>query len=206
MDVNMDMSMPATFTSSTTVTLFFSAWTTTSIPAYIFTLLFLFALAFFNRFLAALRFQLESHPSTFSVSILPAPRPRRRTIPKARLSPLPRYTAINDAEEHFQIPEEHSGLVSENKPQSHTCRRIQNYFLERLPQWTPSSPWSWRDGGLALLEGARAFIGYILMLAVMTFNTGVFFAVIVGIVAGETVLGRYMRQSGISHDGACHDG
>lgn len=162
-DMDMDMNMPATFTNSTTVTLFFSAWTTTSVPSYIFTLLFLFALAFLNRFLAALRFQLENHQSAASVSILPAPRSRRRAIPKARLSPLPRYTAINDAEEeHFQIPEERSGLVQDNITQSRSCCRIHNYFLEILPQWTPSSPWSWRDGGLALLEGVRAFIGYIL--------------------------------------------
>lgn len=161
-DMNMDM--PAIFTNSTTVTLFFSAWTTTSVPAYIFTLVFLFALAFLNRFLAALRFQLEHHQSTASISILPPPQSCRRTIPEARLSPLPRYTAIDDTEqeEHSQIPDERNGLVPDNKSQTRSWHRIRNYLFTLLPQWTPNSPWSWRDGSLALLEGVRAFIGYLL--------------------------------------------
>ncbi|BCS28123.1 putative copper transporter crmD [Aspergillus puulaauensis] len=155
------MDMPATFSNSTKVTLFFSAWTTTSVPAYIFTLLFLFALAFLNRFLAALRFQLEYHQSATSISILPPPQFRRRTIPKARLSPLPQYTAIHNAEEeHFQTPE--SSTLAPDDEKQFRCCRMWNYLFTLLPQWTPSSPWSWRDGSLALLEGVRAFIGYIL--------------------------------------------
>jgi hypothetical protein len=42
------------------------------------------------------------------------------------------------------------------------------------------------------------------MLAVMTFNVGVFVAVLGGIVFGELVLGRFMRPS-VWEDGACHD-
>ncbi|KAL3458271.1 Ctr copper transporter family-domain-containing protein [Aspergillus heterothallicus] len=83
--------------------------------------------------------------------------------------------------------------------------RVRNTFSFILPNWTASAPWRLKqDGSRAILEGVRAFIGYILMLAVMTLNVGVFIAVLAGIVFGELVLGRYMRHS-VWEDGACHD-
>ncbi|KAL2823813.1 hypothetical protein BDW59DRAFT_162974 [Aspergillus cavernicola] len=161
--------MPSTFTSSTTITLFFSAWTTTSTTTYLLTLLLLFALAFLNRFLAALRFQLQHSPlhTTPGVSILAPPRSRRyRTTPKARRSPLPLYIQVDKDEEGENPPhcnEEVSGLVSA-RPEHHCIWvRVKNYLAAMFPKWTPSGPWSWRgDGGRALLEGMRAFIGYLL--------------------------------------------
>ncbi|KAL4784984.1 Ctr copper transporter family-domain-containing protein [Aspergillus varians] len=214
-NMDMDMAMAATFTSSTKVTLFFSSWTTTSPLSYTFTLLFLFALAFFNRFLAAMRFQLEHNQSPPpEIPTLTLPRTRHRhAIPKARQSPLPPYMQIDQeeiVEERFQSPdnEERSGLVQDRAERPGAGQRIRNCLVALLPRWTPKAPWSWcGDGGWAVLEGVRAFIGYILMLAVMTFNTGIFCAVLGGIVFGEMVLGRYMqRSSGVWHDGACHDG
>ncbi|KAL3469569.1 Ctr copper transporter family-domain-containing protein [Aspergillus californicus] len=211
-NTNMNMNMPAIFTSSTKVTLFFKAWTTTSPAAYILTLLLLFALAFLNRFLAALRFQLQSShpPETPSIPILAAPR-RRRAIPKARLSPLPQYMQLNrdseceSAQSLFRPGGPDEYLDSDRSEKPHAPRRLRRFLTAVIPQWTPSAPWSLRgDGGRGLLEGVRAFIGYILMLAVMTFNIGVFCAVILGIIVGETVVGRYMQHSSWL-DGACHD-
>ncbi|KAL4905485.1 Ctr copper transporter [Aspergillus multicolor] len=218
---DMPMSMPAIFVSSTDVTLFFSAWTTASTFTYLLTLFALFTLAFLNRFLAALRFQLNldhSEPPTFAIPIRAPPRSRRRTrtIPKARLSPLPRYLEVNSEEEetdngHFARSDYEDqarhGLVSdEDKSRPSVALRVRECLASILPKWTPKAPWSWRgDGGRALLEGVRAFIGYILMLAVMTFNTGIFCTVLLGIVIGELVLGRYTQSSSAWQDGACHD-
>jgi hypothetical protein len=43
------------------------------------------------------------------------------------------------------------------------------------------------------------------MLAVMTFNLGFLLVVILGIVAGELVLGRFISGTGWE-EGGCHDG
>ncbi|KAL4964015.1 copper transporter family protein [Aspergillus stella-maris] len=211
------MAMPMTFTSSTTVTLFFEKWTTTYIWTYLLTLLLLSILAFLNRFLAALRFQIEHRPQASDhVAVLAPPRTR---ISKARLSPLPRYIQIDNDEidaETWRQGESCHGSTNDEEgrldPQDTRKRNFKVYsYLRRLvsllPKWTPNAPRNWRhDGSRALLEGVRAFIGYILMLAVMTFNVGVLCAVLGGIIVGEVVLGRYMRVSGeMSRDGACHE-
>ncbi|KAL4912922.1 Ctr copper transporter [Aspergillus aurantiobrunneus] len=210
---NMTMPMPMTFSTSTKVTLFFSTWTTTSSLLYTLTLLVLFFLAFLSRFLAALRFQLDH--SLLAPPVVPnlAPARARRAIPKARLSPLPRYIQVDEdevGEGHLQPcePDERGRLGPDKQayPAFHT--RVWTCLVTFLPNWTANAQWSWRgDGGRALLEGVRAFTGYSLMLAVMTFNTGVFGAVLGGIIVGEMVLSRFMHRSfGMSHDGGCHDG
>ncbi|KAL4948769.1 Ctr copper transporter [Aspergillus filifer] len=212
------MTTPMTFDSSIKVTLFFESWTTASVWAYLLALFLLFTLAFFNRFLDALRFQLEhSAQSTDHITVLVPP--KRKHVSKARLSPHPRYIQIDDDEiesetrrqdesDHGSINDERGRLVPEARRKQ--ISTVYSYPLRRLsshlPTWTPNAPWDWRrDGSRALLEGVRALIAYILMLAVMTLNVGVFCAVLGGIIFGEVVLGRYMRVSRERRDGACHE-
>lgn len=43
------------------------------------------------------------------------------------------------------------------------------------------------------------------MLAVMTFNTGIFMAILVGIIVGELIFGRYTGGSRGWQEGDCHN-
>ncbi|KAI4626582.1 hypothetical protein J4E83_003734 [Alternaria metachromatica] len=71
--------------------------------------------------------------------------------------------------------------------------------------WVAQTPWSLKKDGIsAALEFTRALIGYVLMLAVMTYNIGFLFAVTGSVLLGEMVFGRYTRGSaGLAEDG-CH--
>lgn len=178
------------FTSSTQVTLFFSSWTTTSITTYLLLLLGLFMLALLNRFLATLRVQLytASQPLSSS-SVLRARRRRPATrTSKARVSPLPLYIQIDRGEDTHPGPvpptphgckveeEEEEGYNNNIEEASRPCldkaehtticnrwTRLRDKLAKFLPHWTPRAPWSWRvDSGRGLLEGVRAFIGYLL--------------------------------------------
>ncbi|OQD81774.1 hypothetical protein PENANT_c025G08626 [Penicillium antarcticum] len=139
---NMNMGMASTFSTSTTVTLLFTGWKTTTPTQYTLTLLLLLLLAIFNRFLGALKFQLEQAwaqhglvPPALELTAIHS----RGDIHKAKLSPLPNYIRVHGDENDDE------------------------------------------DMGQAL------------MLAVMTFNTGVFVAVLLGVLCGELLFARFFR-------------
>ncbi|QQK44558.1 Protein RER1 [Penicillium digitatum] len=211
--MNMDMNMPLGFSTSTQITILFRGWTTTTVTQYIFTLAFLFLLAIFNRFLGALKFQLEQSWSQHVASppaLLLAPVNSRHGIRKAKLSPLPDYIRVHGDENL----EEETLLVlqKDNDTQSMSARHLKGdsprkrTSLKRLlPSWKASGTWSLRkDGTRAVLECVRALIGYFLMLSVMTFNVGVFVAVILGILVGELLLGRFSQGTPGWQEGTCH--
>lgn len=173
------MAMSAVFTTGTHITLFFSNWETSSIATYLLTLLLLFFLAWFNRFLSVLRFQLDTKArSTPSTPDLPELEPvtvwrRRRFMDKDRLSPLPRGTEHDKpnpgSDPHCHVapsseePDEAEqvGLVSRRSGKLHNWGARPLHFL--YSAWVPSEAWSWRRDGLrSFLEGLRAFVGYIL--------------------------------------------
>ncbi|KAH8547503.1 Ctr copper transporter [Umbelopsis sp. PMI_123] len=69
---------------------------------------------------------------------------------------------------------------------------------ERSTMAFSTPPFKWRyDIPRALIAGLEAFTGYLLMLAVMTFDVGYFFAVIGGIMLGELVFGRYILGASV---------
>ncbi|KAJ5373092.1 Retrieval of early ER protein Rer1 [Penicillium concentricum] len=209
----MDMAMPAVFSTSTQITILFTGWTTSTTTQYVFTLVFLFLLAIFNRFLGALKFQLEKswsqHPSTPQTLLL-APVNRRHNIRKAKLSPLPDYIRV-----HENDPEEESLPISNNDTETRSTSgnlkrddpRNRTSLKCLLPSWKASGTWSLRkDGTRGLLECVRALIGYFLMLSVMTFNVGVFVTVLFGVLVGELLLGRFSQGTSGWQEGTCHGG
>ena len=162
------MNMPAVFSTSTEITVLFTGWTTSTTTQYIFTLIFLFLLAIFNRFLGSLKFQLERSWSqhTSPPTLLLAPVNARQGIRKAKRSPLPDYMRIHgdeDDEETLPVsnnnetrstPSRHPKMEGPRKRISLTCM---------LPSWRASGTWSLqKDGTRALLECFRALIGYFL--------------------------------------------
>lgn len=158
------MNMPSVFSTDTKITIFFTGWTTTSITQYIFTLAFLFFLAIFNRFLGALRFQLErrwshreSHDPTLHLEV-----PRKRCYPKAKRSPLPIYTHLSGhSEESLPRPHGHDGGRSDESGENEHSSRLS--YKNLLPAWESSGAWSLRkDGTRGFLEFGRAVIGYCL--------------------------------------------
>lgn len=177
-DQGHEMAMPAIFTAGTNITLFVSSWTTSSIEMYLLTLFFLFSLALFNRFLGALKTQIDSktnstHPPSAPGLAPPAARRRRNFIPKERMSPLPLYMEIDksDDESSTQFPSapflgsqpaKESPGPAGRKPQE-SQGLVMRYFRILCGIWTPSRPWNWKhDGFNSLLEVTRAFIGYLL--------------------------------------------
>ncbi|KAF4766858.1 hypothetical protein N7455_005315 [Penicillium solitum] len=212
--MDMDMNMPSVFSASTEITILFTGWTTSTTTQYVLTLTFLFVLAIFNRFLGALKFQLEkswSQNTSSPQTLLLRPVNTRQNIRKAKLSPLPDYMRVHgdedDDEETLPVSNNHN--ETRNASISHLKKGgLQNRTsLKRLlPSWKASGTWSFRkDGTCALLECARALIGYFLMLSVMTFNVGVFVTVIFGVLVGELLLGRF-SQGTTWQEGTCHGG
>ncbi|GIK01779.1 hypothetical protein Aspvir_005820 [Aspergillus viridinutans] len=215
-DHSKGMAMSTVFDTSTEITLFFCSWTTTTTSSYTITLIFLFAMAVFNRFLGVLKFQLDmKHTEPVEREVpklqLAPSRRRRHAIPKDRMSPLPQYMKVagTDPDHEASFP---SAPFLEAHPER-TCDGLAASLIQE-----PQSPlaerrwgnvyrrWSWRrDGTSSVLEGLRALVGYALMLEVMTFNVGVFCAVVGGIVVGELFLGRYAQSSSGWQDSACHD-
>ncbi|KAF7173922.1 hypothetical protein CNMCM6106_008017 [Aspergillus hiratsukae] len=210
------MTMSTVFNTSTEITLFFRGWTTTTTTSYAFTLIFLFVLAVLNRFLGVLQFQLDvkqTEPAEEGVPKLlqPTARRRRHAIPEDRESPLPRYMEVAETDPDHEVPfpsDPFLGLDHERTSDGLASSSTQELYgpLTDRRWWSVSRSWSWRrDGTSSLLEGLRALVAYTLMLAVMTFNVGVFCVVIGGIAVGELFLGRYAQLSSGWQDGACHD-
>lgn len=173
------MAMPAIFTTGIHITLFLKDWRTASILSYILTLLFLFSLAWFNRFLGILKIQIATKAQPIyhapGAPILKSAVPRRRPNPitKEHMSPLPLYMEIDreDGENSSPISStpflrshvrREDGIFDSNRDdrsQTLTARA----FHRHCSPWAPSRIWSWKHDGLcSFLEGIRALIGYLL--------------------------------------------
>ncbi|KUM60238.1 hypothetical protein ACN42_g6894 [Penicillium freii] len=175
--MDMEMNMPSVFSVSTEITILFTGWTTSTTTQYVFTLTFLFILAIFNRFLGALKFQLEKSWSQHTSSpptLLLRPVNTRQNIRKAKLSPLPDYMRVHADEDDDEeiLPVSNNDNETQNASISYLKEdglRDKTSLNRLLPSWKASGTWSFRkDGTRALLECARALIGYFLWVVTPT--------------------------------------
>lgn len=158
------MGMSSVFSTNIRVTLFFTEWTTTTVAAYVGTIIFLFCLTIFNRFLGALRFQTERAwsgqiRSRNLLSTPPVGR-NRRALFKAKASPIPTYILRQNNPEVDPLTSEESGDEwSTSRDQSDKRISIRKIF----GNWQPSAPWSLKKDGIrAIMEFTRTLIGYLL--------------------------------------------
>ena len=167
------MSMSTIFSTNTHVTLFFVGWTTTTVTSYIATIICLFLLAVFNRFLGAVKFQTERAwlDQARKTNMLPPLRITRdnRLFFKAKLSPVPNSMARDDDLESDPLTSPTDGELGDewSTPKEQKSWRQRMSFRGILGDWQPSARWSVKKDGLrAIMEFTRAFIGYILYVAI----------------------------------------
>lgn len=171
-DAMAGMSMSTIFSTNTRITLFFTEWTTTTAAEYFGTILALFFLTVLNRFLGALKFQVErawsDEPPKIVFSPPPNGRNARASFKPKRPSPIPSYTVREDDCEWDPLAASMQGETSNNSPEELDPKEQSQAARLSLVQrmfgtWNPSAPWDFKKDVLrATLEFARAFIGYIL--------------------------------------------
>ncbi|OBT80092.1 hypothetical protein VF21_01072 [Pseudogymnoascus sp. 05NY08] len=169
------MSMSTIFSTGTHITLFFVGWTTTTIASYIATIICLFLLAIFNRFLGAVKFQTERAwlEQARKTNMLPPLQTVRnsRLLFKAKLSPLPTSMGRDNDLECDPLTSRTDGELGDewSAPKAQKAQsswRECLSFRRILGDWQPSARWSVKKDGLrAVMEFTRAFIGYILYVA-----------------------------------------
>jgi hypothetical protein len=144
--------MAQTFSVNTRVTLLFADWVTKTPAQYAFTLIFLFVLGLFNRFLAALRSQLERRWNEHSDT------ERNWAVHNTTTSRL-----------HSSRSRHYNNATEELEPLSPAPLGITTNAMEkpsphrRKGFWVAYSAWSGkRDTVRAAFEFTRAIIGYVL--------------------------------------------
>jgi len=168
MDMNMNMGMPMAFFSSTSTPLYSTQWTPAGPAAYAGTCIFLILLAIAYRAGFALKHHLEGKWHAAAL--------KRRYVVVADKTPV--------AEQVMSDADSKTGVLTANGVEE-SIRVIETAIK-------PVQPWRLSvDVPRAALMTAIAAIGYLLMLAVMTFNVGYFASVLAGTLIGELALGRF---------------
>lgn len=161
--------MSTTFSSNTHVTLWFAGWTTNTTTTYVLTIIFLFSLGLFNRFLGAVKSQLErmwSAQRDFDTEVKYATKSeapndhsfRGHVRQWSRALRTPRMRLEDSG---IQETEPLSPLPSTQRTQEKDVER--RHVSKHRGFWVANAPWSpQRDTVRAVLEFTRAFIGYVL--------------------------------------------
>jgi hypothetical protein len=134
------------------------------------TLLFLFVLALFNRFLGILKLQLDLRRARAEGDIsgvphlnFPPPRWPRHRISKDRESPLPPDLEVNHGDSDRSGTFLSAPLLGVNSRHYSDKPEESHHSTSYFAWWSTRGRRSWRqDAASCLIEGLRAFIGYLL--------------------------------------------
>lgn len=179
MDSSMD-SMAMFFTTSTNTALWSKSWTPNSTGAYAGTCIFLIIFAIVSRLIGAGRQYMEQRWRDAAI--------KRRYI----------VIADKDGGEgqlSSQLKGETETGVLTTRGIDETVKIIQakSRSKERAPFRLSE------DLPRSFVYMVQAGVGYLLMLAVMTFNVGYFMSVLAGLFLGELAVGRYTSHVGADH-------
>ena len=163
--LSMAMGMTSTFSTSTRVTLFFSDWTTDTLAKYFGTLVFLFTITLFNRFLGAWRSQLGhkwANDSAQARQQVELRRRHKRSMSRAKVEhQISDVIADEEFDETAPLSPVPQGMDVEA---GHgTGSSTPGWMAVFGGRWRAGNPWRFNiDCPRSLLEGLRAVIGYLL--------------------------------------------
>lgn len=161
--------MASTFSSSTHVTLWFTEWTTTTTATYVLTIFFFFFLGIFNRFLSALKSQLEmkwkgQHETKSTSPSIPNTEKLGHDVRGHA-----RQWSRAVRQQPFDMDDKERQEIEPLSPAEPRLVEAEEIGLPRhrhvSPKsfWIAQAPWSIRKDGIsAALEFVRALIGYVL--------------------------------------------
>ncbi|KAF2841705.1 hypothetical protein M501DRAFT_1000984 [Patellaria atrata CBS 101060] len=202
--------MASTFSTDTRVTLWFDQWTTATPWTYLLTMIFLLFLGMFHRFLGAVKSQLErrwKERGYHEERDAKAVRGERSATGTIRGHVLRWSRALQPQVVRLVDPdlEQETQRLSPSSSQTFAEQESEKQPSSMTKKfWVASAPWSIKKDGIgAAIEFMRALIGYILMLAVMTYNVGFLFAVTGSVLLGELVFRRYTQGAPGAQEGGC---
>ncbi|CCG81137.1 putative Ctr copper transporter [Taphrina deformans PYCC 5710] len=169
--------MSMTFHSNTTDSLWFSGWTPKSGVAYAFTIVALVAFGIMYRALNAYAATRERRVRVTNLE-------KANVVVQSMGANVPDHVRESQVDSTTILKE--PTAIRSNTTTSISSSRLTSDNVRLINPWRLSV-----DLPRGMIHVVIAGTGYLLMLAVMTFNVGYFFAVLGGLFIGEVTFGRY---------------